>query len=91
MRFFRAETDAAYEQARLTLDEAWGLPNNKGTATCIAPVLLAPRDSEGRAMVAVSSDWCEWEPADTLLPHLLAIGAVAEISEADYKANWPVN
>ena len=91
MRFFRAATDASYEQARLTLDAAWGLPNDKGTDTCIAPISLAPRDSAGRPMVAVSDEWCQWEPADTLLPQLLASGAVSEISEADYKANWPAN
>ena len=91
MRFFRAATDAVYEQARLTLDAAWRLPNDKGTETCIAPIALAPRDAAGRPMVAVSNEWCEWEPADTLLPQLLASGAVAEISEAEYKANWPAN
>lgn len=89
MRYFRAASDAVYEQARLTLDSAWSLPNDKGTTTCIAAVGLAPRDSEGRPMVAVSNEWCEWPPADTLLPQLLAGGAVTEISEADYKANWP--
>jgi len=88
MRYFRAATDVVYEQARAALDSAWGLPNDKGTATCIAPVAMAPRDSAGRPMVAVSDEWCEWPPADTLLPQLLASGAVAEINEADYKANW---
>jgi hypothetical protein len=91
MRFFSAATDAVYEQARLTLDTAWGLPNDKGTATCIAPIWLAPRDAAGRPMVAVSDDWCDWEPTDALLPQLLASGAVIEIGEADYKSNWPAN
>ena len=91
MRFFVAATDAVYEQARLTLDAAWGLPNDKGTETCIAPISLAPRDAAGRPMVAVSDEWCEWEPADTLLPQLLESGAVEEITEAAYKANWPAN
>jgi hypothetical protein len=88
MRHFRAVTDEVYEQARLMLDAAWGLPNDKGTATCISPIDIAPRDSAGCPMVAVSNEWCEWPPADTLLPQLLASGAVTEISEADYKANW---
>lgn len=91
MRFFRAATDAVYEQARRTLDAAWGLPNDRGTETCIAPISLAPRDAAGCPMVAVSDEWCQWEPAGTLLPQLIASGAVAEISEADYKANWPAN
>jgi hypothetical protein len=89
MRFFRAATDEVYEQARATLDAAWGLPNDKGTVTCISPIATAPRGSDGRPMVAVSDEWCEWPPADALLPQLIAGGAVAEISEADYKANWP--
>lgn len=89
MRFFRAATDASYEQARLTLDAAWGLPNDKGTDTCIAPISLAPRDAAGRPMVAVSDEWCEWEPADTLLPQMINAGMVAEISEADYWAAMP--
>jgi hypothetical protein len=91
MRYFRAATDDVYEQARLGLDAAWGLPNDKGTVTCIPPASIAPRDDMGRIMLAVSEEWCEWSPADTLLPQLLASGAVAEISEADYKANWPAN
>jgi hypothetical protein len=89
MRFLRAATDEVYEQARATLDAAWGLPNDKGTVTCIAPIAIAPRDSSGRPMVAVSDEWCEWHPADTLLPQLIEGGAVAEISEDEYKANWP--
>jgi len=89
MRYFRANTDQTYEESRLALDAAWGLPNDKGTDTCIAPIAIAPRDSNGRPMVAVSDEWVEWPPADTLLPQLIEGGAVAEISEADYKANWP--
>jgi hypothetical protein len=89
MKYLRAATDDVYEQARLALDAAWGLPNDKGTDTCISPISIAPRDINGRPMVAVSEEWCEWPPADELLPELIQGGVVAEISEADYKANWP--
>jgi hypothetical protein len=89
MRYFRAAADAVYEQARLALDAAWGLPNDKGTVTCIPPISLVPRDTNGKPMVAVSEDWCGWPPADTLLPQMIDAGAVDEISQADYQANWP--
>jgi hypothetical protein len=36
--------------------------------------------------VGVLSEWCDWEPAATLLPQLLASGAVTEITAADYFA-----
>jgi hypothetical protein len=37
-------------------------------------------------VVGVLPEWCEWEPAATLLPQLLASGAVTEITAADYFA-----
>jgi hypothetical protein len=43
-------------------------------------------DSQGRVLLAVADEWCEWEPAATILPQLLAAGAVVEIDEADYQA-----
>jgi hypothetical protein len=86
VRFFATPSAELYEQTRLSLDAAWGLPNDKGTATCINPVAVAPRDSQGRVLLAVADEWCEWEPAATILPQLLASGAVVEIERADYQA-----
>jgi len=86
MRFFATSSAALYEETRLTLDAAWGLPNDKGTRTCINPVRVAPRDAQGRVLLAVAEEWCGWEPAATLLPELLASGQVAEITEAEYRA-----
>ena len=86
MRFFAAANDGVYEQARLTLDAAWGLPNGRGTDTCIPTVNAAPRDEAGRPMVAVSEEWCEWEPANTLLPQLIGSGAVEEVGSEVYAA-----
>lgn len=86
MRFFATPSAELYEQTRLSLDAAWGLPNNRGTATCINPVAVAPRDSQGRVLLAVDDEWCEWEPAATILPQLLASGAVVEIDSAAYHA-----
>jgi hypothetical protein len=90
MRFFRCLAgDAVYEQVRHQLDAAWGLPNSQGTATCIEAAATAPRDDAGRVVLAVNDEYCAWEPAPTLLPQLIASGAVAEITEADYMAALP--
>lgn len=85
MRFFRS-TDAVYEQARLTLDAAWGLPNDRGTVTCIEPAATAPRDSQGRIVLALNDEFCEYTVAAEMLPQLLASGAVDEIDAAAYHA-----
>ena len=87
-RFFRGDV-ATYEAIRADLDTAWGLPNDKGTATCVAPAATAPKDSQGRVMLAVNDEFTTWEAAATLLPQLLASGAVEEISEAVYRAALP--
>jgi len=84
-RYFRASPEV-YEQMRATLDAAWGLPNDKATVTCMAPLATAPRHLSGDVVVGVLPEWCEWEPAATMLPQLLASGAVSEITAADYFA-----
>lgn len=82
MRYFRA-ADAIYEQARLTLDSAWGhLP----PTTCIDPAARAPRDAEGRVVLAVADEFCEYSTAKDLLPQLLGSGGVEEIDAAAYDA-----
>lgn len=88
MRFFRA-TAAVYEQARATLDAAWGLPNDRGTVTCIEPAATAPRDEQGRVLLAVADEFCSYSVAAELLPQLLASGAVEEIDQATYTASLP--
>jgi hypothetical protein len=85
VRFFRS-TAAVYEQARATLDMAWGLPNGQGTATCIEPAATAPRDAQGRVVLAVSDEFCGYSVAVDLLPQLLASGAVEEIDRDAYLA-----
>lgn len=87
-RFFRGAV-ATYEAIRADLDAAWGLPNEKGTATCISPAATAPKDSQGRVLLAVNDEFASWEPAATLLPQLLASGVVVEISEEAYRAALP--
>lgn len=85
MRFFRSTADV-YEQVRASLDAAWGLPDDKGTATCIEPAATAPRDAQGRIVLAVSNEFCKYPVASELLPQLLASGAVEEIDAATYQA-----
>lgn len=85
MRYFRS-AENVYEQARAALDAAWGLPNGKGTATCIEPAKNAPHDADGRVLLAVADEFCAFTVAVDLLPQLLASGAVEEIDEATYKA-----
>ncbi len=87
MRYFRTSSVDLYESVRLQLDAAWGLPNaTTGTVTSIAPADVAPHDSSGRVLLAVHAEFATWEPAATILPQLLATGAVEEITRADYMA-----
>jgi hypothetical protein len=86
MRYFCTGSDAVYEQARTALDVAWGLPDDKGTATCIEPAATAPRDQQGRIVLAVNDEFCSFTVAVDLLPQLLAGGAVEEIGAAAYHA-----
>jgi len=84
MKFFAADV-AVYEQVRETLDAAWNLPNDHGTETCIEPAASAPRDAQGRVIIAVNDQFCAHGVAAELLPQLLASGAVEEITEAEYQ------
>ena len=82
-RYFRA-SESVYEQVRATLDAAWGHPGPVAV-TCIEPAATAPRDAEGRVLLAVNAEFCEYTTASELLPGLLASGAGEEISEQDYQ------
>lgn len=87
-RYFRAASDT-YEAVRSQLDAAWGLPNDKGTATCIEPAANAPRDASGNVLLAVRNEFCEFPAVQTVLPFLLANGVVQEITASDYWAAMP--
>jgi hypothetical protein len=83
-RYFRAD-EATYEAVRQQLDAAWGLPAN-GQETCYAPAWRGQKDANGMLLLAVREEFATWEPAATLLPQLLASGAVQEIDAATYHA-----
>lgn len=85
MRYFRTADPDLYESTRLQLDAFWGHPTPDGkTVTCIDPVAVAARDGASRVLLAVRAEFVALEPAASLLPQLLASGAVEEISEAEY-------
>lgn len=88
MRYFRCDAgDAAYEQARAALDAAWGHPNAAtNTVTCIDPASVAPRDGQGRILLAVSPEFCEFPAASDMLSLMLGSGSAAEITGDDYAA-----
>lgn len=84
-RYFRTADTDLYEQVRLGLDAAWGHPSG-GTVTCIDPAAVAPRDAQGRILLAVKPEFTEFSAAAAIMPDLLASGQVVEISEAEYQA-----
>lgn len=91
MRYFRCEAgDSLYEQVRSTLDAAWGHPTPDGRiATCIEPAATAPRDTQGRVLLAVDDAFCAYSVAVDLLPQLIASGAVSEIDAETYFGTQP--
>jgi hypothetical protein len=88
-RYFSG-TETVYEQVRANLNEAWGLPNDKGTATCFLPSADCWRDDNGNCLLCVLSEWCEYPEVQAVLPTLLASGAVQEIGETKYWAADPL-
>jgi len=84
-RFFRCYDDAAYEAARLALDSQWGHPTPDGrTVTCVDPASVGPRDAEGRIMVAIRSEVCEWPAVAAMIDNLLSSGLGEEITREEY-------
>ena len=87
MRYFRTESDEVYEQTRVTLDAAWGFPDEATkTRTCFSPASEGVRDGEGRLLLAVHDEFATYSVAVDLLPQLLASGLVEEIDAATYRA-----
>lgn len=84
--YFRIPSDATYEALRLQLDATWG---HVAPETCVDPAAVAPRDSQGRILLAVRPEFIAFEAVAAMLPQLLASGAVQEISEAEYKPVVP--
>lgn len=84
-RYFRTADEQLYEAIRLQLDAAWGHPTPDGqTITCFDPAAVAPRDAQGRILLAVNDAFCEYEAVAAVLPGLLESGAVEEITAGEY-------
>lgn len=88
-RYFRSSA-AVYEGVRQQLDAAWGFPN-PGTTGAFLPAAdpCVPRDAAGRVYLAVHAEWCEWPDVSSVLPGLLASGAVEEVDRDAYTAALP--
>lgn len=84
-RYFRSD-EATYESIRLGLDSEWGHGAGTGTLTCFEPAATAPRDAQGRVLLAVLEKFCQYDAVSAMLPGLLASGAVEEITEAEYRS-----
>lgn len=90
MRRYFAADPAVYEQVRLHLNSAWGLPNERGTATCFLPASDAYSDQQGRALLGVPAVWCKWPAVAAVLPDLLANGTIEEIDGETYWSHAPL-
>lgn len=86
-RFFKA-TPEVYESLRAEIDAAWGYPTAH-TETSIPPAAEQQKAADGDCIMGVKVEWTGWEPVATLLPQMLAVGAVEEITEAEYWAALP--
>jgi len=84
--YFSISDDATYEQSRLWLDAAWG---HQPPMTCVDPAAVAPRDAQGRIVLAVRPEFVAFDAVAAILPDLLASGLVEEIDEATYAAALP--
>jgi hypothetical protein len=83
MRYFAADP-ASYEDFRLAVDLAWGLPSH-GQLTALPPGADCPQLG-GKVYMAARADHCQYEPIATMLPTLMQGGKCVEVSEADYVA-----
>ena len=89
MRYFRS-TPAVYADICAQLDAAYGYPNAETKTERTLPLVGdLPTDGQGRLYLAVSAAYCDYILPGQMLPDLLASGAVAELTEAQYRAAVP--
>lgn len=84
MKYYRTADESLYESIRQQLDLAWGLDVHG--CTCISPAAIAPRDSQGRIVLAVDDEFVAFDAVQEVLPSLLQAGVVTEIDRATYMA-----
>jgi hypothetical protein len=89
-RYFRATSDSVYEQARATLDSAWGYPSADGeTVTTFTPCDAAIHDAQSRPYLQVRAEFCEYEASSLLLQQAIAGGVIEEITEQQWMSVLP--
>lgn len=85
-RYFRIPSDESYEALRRQLDAAFG---HVPPTTCVDPAAVAPRDTQGRILLAVRHEFVAFDAVAAILPQLLASGAVEEIEAGEYQPVAP--
>jgi hypothetical protein len=88
-RYFRSTPDV-YLLVCSQLDSAYGYPNESTrTQRTLPAVADLPSDNEGRLYLAISAEYCGFELPSQLLPQLIDMGAVEEITEQQYGSVMP--
>ena len=86
MRFFRASSET-YEAVRLGLDALYGHPFRSDqenpdlitTESCMVPAAAAPKDAQGRCLLAVSEEDAARPEVAAQITQLTTAGLVEEI------------
>lgn len=85
MRYFRIYSDEVYENFRAEIDSKLGYPTPDGiTITSIEPAITAPRDTNGKVLLAMHSDFCHLEFVSIILSNSLLMGTIEEINRESY-------
>lgn len=84
VRYFRSTVEI-YATICAQLDAAYGYPNESTKTDRTLPLASAlPTDSSGMVYLAVQQWFCEYILPSEMLPQLLAVGAVSEITAEEY-------
>lgn len=88
-RYFRS-TPEIYDVVCGQLDSAYGYPNESTrTQRTLPAVVDLPSGSDGRVYLAISAEYCNFDLPSQLLPQLIDMGAVEEITEQHYDSVTP--
>lgn len=88
-RYFRS-TPAVYVDVCAQLDAAWGYPNAETKTQRALPLVEElPTDNQGRVLLSVAAQYCEYNLPGELLPQLIEAGLVEEMSAEQYAALLP--
>lgn len=93
MRFFRASSDT-YEAVRLGLDALYGHPFRSDaenpdlitTESCMVPADAAPKDAQGRCLIAVTEEDAARPEVAAQIKQLTEAALVEEIEESSFQS-----